>query len=280
MSCDACCVLGPLQHCMMHPLSAAHALYTQLKEAELALAEREIARAEAVRGGTDAGGAQSPGDAALAALADEERELLARLEAAGPEARALFEAFVSRKRELEEEVGGCSVGLIASCRGHATAARRGPGHPFVPFPARLQEARLSTALAEHEETLAAVRARLAHPPASALPTDPAKAALYVAWKRALAERDELLRGARRRKAELLRDLKARHETQVRALRADGALPTTTTASCDIDSSHERCSTYLPCVSRLQVVLLEMERRSAIEGLRASVAEERAKVCCV
>ena len=32
------------------------------------------------------------------------------------------------------------------------------------------QARLNTALAEHEETLAAVRARLAHPPASVLPT--------------------------------------------------------------------------------------------------------------
>ena len=46
-------------------------------------------------------------------------------------------------------------------------------------------------------------------------TDPAKASLYTAWKRALAEREEHLRAARARKHELLRDLKARHETQVR-----------------------------------------------------------------
>ena len=40
-----------------------------------------------------------------------------------------------------------------------------------------QESRLNVALSEHEETLAAVRARLAHPPASVLPGDPAKASL-------------------------------------------------------------------------------------------------------
>ena len=83
----------------------------QLKEGELSLAEREIARVEATRAGggvsaLDASGAPSAGDAALAVLAEEERELLARLEAAGPDARALFEAFVVRKRELEEEVRG------------------------------------------------------------------------------------------------------------------------------------------------------------------------------
>lgn len=86
---------------------------------------------------------------------------------------------------------------------------------------------------------AKIRARLANPPASVLPSDPAKASLYVAWKRALAEREELLRVARRRKHELLRDLKARHETQV--------------------------------------VLLELERRAAVEGLKTNVVEERARV---
>lgn len=94
-----------------------------------------------------------------------------------------------------------------------------------------------------EEGLTRMRSRFAHPcvrghqgcrlaprhsPPRIYPVRPAD-----------AERDELLRSARRRKAELLRDLKARHETQV--------------------------------------VLLEMERRSALEGLRASVAGERAKV---
>jgi hypothetical protein len=34
-----------------------------------------------------------------------------------------------------------------------------------------------------------VRARLAHPPASVLPADPAKASLYIAWKRALAGKE-------------------------------------------------------------------------------------------
>ena len=132
----------------------------------------------------------------------EERELYARM--AGSEHRAVFEAFLQRKRDLEDE-----------------------------------ERALAASLAEHEETLAAIRARLANPPASVLPADPAKASLYIAWKRALAEREELLRQARKRKHDLLRDLKARFETQV--------------------------------------VLLEMERRSAVDGLRASVEAERAKV---
>lgn len=84
-----------------------------------------------------------------------------------------------------------------------------------------------------------VRARLANPPPSLLPTDPAKASLYLAWKRALAEREELLRQARKRKHELIRDLKTRHETQV--------------------------------------VLLEMERRAAVDNLNKSVEAEREKV---
>lgn len=183
-----------------------------LRESELALTSREVARAEAEKarrlvpgGGSSAAAAAAeagPLEEALRSLGEEERELLSRV--SGSEHRALFEAFLARKRELEEE-----------------------------------EARLSEALEEHEDTLAKVRARLANPPQSVLPADPAKASLYIAWKRALAEREELLRQARRRKHELLRDLKARHETQV--------------------------------------VLLELERRAAVEGLRESVAGERAKV---
>lgn len=83
-----------------------------------------------------------------------------------------------------------------------------------------------------------IRTRLANPPSSVLPNDPAKASLYLAWKRALAERDDLLRQARHRKHELLRDLKARHETQV--------------------------------------ILLEMERRSQVEKLKQAVATEKEK----
>lgn len=184
-----------------------------LRESELALTSREVARAEAEKarrlvpgsgpGSSSAAAAEAgPLEEALRSLGEEERELLSRV--SGSEHRALFEAFLARKRELEEE-----------------------------------EARLSEALEEHEDTLAKVRARLANPPQSVLPADPAKASLYIAWKRALAEREELLRQARKRKHELLRDLKARHETQV--------------------------------------VLLELERRAAVEGLRESVASERAKV---
>lgn len=69
-----------------------------------------------------------------------------------------------------------------------------------------------------------------------LPSDPARAKLYIMWKRALAEREELLKQARRRKHELMKDLKARHESQV--------------------------------------VLLELERRAAVETLRESVRTEQ------
>jgi hypothetical protein len=84
----------------------------------------------------------------------------------------VYEAFLQRKKDLEEE-----------------------------------ELRLTSTLAEHEDTLSQIRQRLANPPASVLPTDQAKQALYLAWKRALAEREEYLRQARRRKHDLLKDLK-------------------------------------------------------------------------
>jgi hypothetical protein len=154
-----------------------------LKESELALTSREVARAEAEKSRRPIPDS-APLEEALRRLGEEERDLLSRI--SGAEHRALFEAFLARKRELEEE-----------------------------------EARLNEALEEHEDTLAKVRARLANPPASVLPSDPAKASLYIAWKRALAEREELLRQARRRKHELLRDLKARHETQVRETGREG-----------------------------------------------------------
>lgn len=178
-----------------------------LKETELQLAQREVARVEAEstsRGKLEiaAEAALPPMEEALRRLQLEEAELVARMR--NSEHRAVFEAFLHRKKELEAE-----------------------------------EVSLSAKLAEHEEALAQVRNRLANPPASVLPSDLAKASLYVAWKRALAEREELLRHARARKHELLKDLKARHETQI--------------------------------------VLLELERRSAVDGLKDAVANERSKV---
>ena len=180
---------------------------TALKESELSLAQREVARVEQealMRGrtGNNNINALPPMDEALKKLQSEEAELLSRMRAS--ENRAIFEAFLQRKRELENE-----------------------------------ESSLTAKLSEHEEALAQVRARLANPPASVLPSDAAKASLYIAWKRALAEREELLRQARKRKHDLLRDLRARHETQV--------------------------------------VLLELERRSAVDGLRTAVESERSKV---
>lgn len=138
---------------------------------------------------------------ALGRLDDEERQLYDRLAASGN--RGVFEAFLSRKRELDDE-----------------------------------EERLTAALEEHEQVLAEIRGRLANPPPAVLPADATRASLYTAWKRALADREELLRQARARKRELMRDLKARHETQI--------------------------------------VLLEMERRASLDSLRAAVSSEKAK----
>ena len=113
------------------------------REAELAQAEAEVAKAEAAAAaaaataptaaaaGAGAAAAGAPpataavAQDALSRLAGEERELLARM--AGHESRPMFEAFLSRRAELEAE-----------------------------------EARLTAALAEHEETLAQVRALLTH----------------------------------------------------------------------------------------------------------------------
>lgn len=143
-------------------------------------------------------------DAFLHQLSNEEKALYKRMQAATPEQRAIFEAFLVRKAELDAE-----------------------------------EARLLSALEEHEEALAQVRSRLANPPANILPSDPAKAAMYIAWKRALMERDELLRQARIKKHTILRDLRTRFETQL--------------------------------------VLLELEKRNSLLVLQNSVNEERAKV---
>lgn len=179
----------------------------ELKEKELKLAREEVLKAErdaAAQGSGQASNslAVTATEESLRALQAEERELYARM--ASSEHRGVYEAFLQRKKDLEEE-----------------------------------ESRLMATLMEHEETLSQIRARLANPPSSVLPSDPAKASLYIAWKRALAEREEYLRQARRRKHELLRDLKARFETQV--------------------------------------VLLEMERRNAVDGLKEAVTVERAKV---
>ena len=174
-----------------------------------AIVAAHAAQAAAAASGPGGGDALVPRDddagtveRALAALDAEERELYTRLSQTG--VRPVFEAFMTRKRELTEEEG-----------------------------------RLLTAIEEHEEVLASVRERLAAPPAAVLPADPTKASLYVAWKRALADREQVLRDARRRKRALLRDLKSRHEAQI--------------------------------------VLLEMERRATLDGLRKSVENERSKV---
>jgi len=138
---------------------------------------------------------------ALSRLDSEERQLYNRLAASGN--RGVFEAFLARKRELDDE-----------------------------------DERLTAALEEHEQVLAEIRGRLANPPPAVLPSDATRASLYTAWKRALADREELLRQARARKRELMRDLKARHETQI--------------------------------------VLLEMERRNALDSLRNAVTAEKEK----
>lgn len=182
----------------------------------LALGEEELKRAtaSAERASTAAGGSAGAAhavsdpsgdrgalDEAMGRIETEERQLYERL--AQSDQREIFESFLSKKKELEEE-----------------------------------ERRLTQTLEEHEETLAQIRQRLANPPQSILPSDPTKARLYVAWKRALADREDLLRQARRRKHELMRNLKERHETQI--------------------------------------VLLEMERRAAVEGLQSAVDEEKKK----
>jgi len=140
-------------------------------------------------------------DEAMGRIETEERQLYERL--AQSDQREIFESFLTKKKDLEDE-----------------------------------ERRLTQTLEEHEETLAQIRQRLANPPKSVLPSDPTKARLYVAWKRALADREDLLRQARRRKHELMRNLKERHETQI--------------------------------------VLLEMERRAAVEGLQSAVGQEKKK----
>ena len=158
----------------------------ELKERELRLAKEEVARVEAAASSSGANAATltSAGaiEESLRTLQEEERELYARM--VGSEHRGVYEAFLQRKKDLEEE-----------------------------------ELRLTATLAEHEDTLSQIRQRLANPPASVLPTDQAKQALYLAWKRALAEREEYLRQARRRKHDLLKDLKIRFETQVSAGRS-------------------------------------------------------------
>ncbi len=140
-------------------------------------------------------------EVALSRLQREEDGLYERLASSG--SREMLEAFLRKKRELQAE-----------------------------------EDRLAELLEQHEETLAELRERLANPPEELLPSDPAKRQLYVAWKSALRDREEILRQARSRKHRLMRDLREQHETQV--------------------------------------ILLEMQRRAAVDGLREAVDEERAK----
>lgn len=74
-----------------------------LKEGEMSLAQREVARAAAGGGIPGAALSSGPGplEEAIRRLGDEERALLSRL--ASSENRALFEAFLARKAQLEEE---------------------------------------------------------------------------------------------------------------------------------------------------------------------------------
>lgn len=74
-----------------------------LKESEMSLAQREVARAAAGGGVPGAALSAGPGplEEAIRRLGDEERALLSRLSSS--ENRALFEAFLARKAQLEEE---------------------------------------------------------------------------------------------------------------------------------------------------------------------------------
>lgn len=204
------------------PLTAATAADADRAKAEADDAERRVAAAEAalVSGRDQLRKAHEAADlraqeqalvdteserdameAAMARLRKEEEALYDRL--ASSDSREMFETFLHKKRELQAE-----------------------------------EARLLDLLEQHENTLAQLRERLANPPEEVLPADPAKRQLYIAWKTALRDREEILRQARARKHRLMRDLREQHETQV--------------------------------------ILLEMQRRSAVDGLREAVEEERRK----
>lgn len=140
--------------------------------------------------------------------------------------KQLLSNHLGQLRALEEEEQGLQqVGTQRLC----SSIQRATGSPYCPplFP---------QALNENERIISSTRAKLAHPPRDLLPMDAAQAALYVTWKKALAEREELLRQARQRKHELLQDLKARHESQV--------------------------------------VLLEMERRAAVDNIKDSLVAEK------
>lgn len=190
--------------------SEAHDAERRLAASEAALATgrdqlRQAQGAAAARSGEkallDTEAERDAMEAAMARLREEEASLYDRL--AGSASREMFESFLRKKRELQAE-----------------------------------EDRLAELLEQHERTLAELRERLANPPDEVLPSDPAKRQLYVAWKSALRDREDILRQARARKHRLMRDLREQHETQV--------------------------------------ILLEMQRRAAVDGLREAVAEERRK----
>jgi hypothetical protein len=177
-------------------------------EAALATGREQLRRAQtaaeergAERAAADAEAERDAMEEALDRLHAEERTLYERL--AQSDSREMFESFLRKKRELQAE-----------------------------------EDRLLALLEQHEATLSDLRDRLAAPPESVLPSDPVKRRLYIAWKSALRDREEILRQARARKHRLMRDLREQHETQV--------------------------------------ILLEMQRRAAVDGLREAVDEERRK----
>lgn len=80
----------------------------ELKDSELSVAAKDVARAEAERSGARLPDTL-PLDDAVRKLADEEKDLLSRI--SNSEQRALFESFLARKRELEDEESRLSESL-------------------------------------------------------------------------------------------------------------------------------------------------------------------------
>lgn len=143
-------------------------------------------------------------DESLTALLREQQRLKDKLQTS--DHRDMFRTFLERKRRLHEE-----------------------------------EERLAAEVEQHEEALADIRASLCDRKRieQFLPADPARQQLYLHWKQALADKEALLRQARRRKYDMMRTLKARHEAAI--------------------------------------LMLEQERRAALEELEVGVAAKREQV---
>ena len=150
-------------------------------------------------------------------LEQEENELYEEIRQS--EHRPLFEAFIQKKKQLLEE-----------------------------------EQKLTKALEEHEDALEEIRERLANPPQSLLPSDPHKSALYLTWKRSLADREKLLRQARKRKHNLIRTLKARHESQILSVEAKNRNKINRLKE-EIDRERETAKSYQKYVFKFHALLL-------------------------